>query len=79
MSEFNPDVARSEGWDLFDVDGVFRLQKIDDPGNWDIDLGYTEPKFTDDVEAIIYVAQKAKDGSDYHWRALGLMGSKVRQ
>ena len=70
---FNNTQALSEGWDLFDVDGRIQLQRIDCPS--DHDLGYSEPKFQSDANAIIEVAMKARAGSKYHWDALHLVGS----
>ena len=71
---FDNTQALSEGWDLFDVEGRLQLQKVDDP-EADPSLGYTEPKFDSDAEAIIFVAKQADAGSEYHMTALGLIGA----
>lgn len=72
--KFDPTQAQSEGWDLFDVDGRLNLQRIDDPAA-DAFLGYREPKFPSDADAIIHVAKAADAGSAYHKEALCLIGS----
>jgi hypothetical protein len=66
--------ACTEGWDLWDVDGRIQLQRIDDPGS-DPELGFTEPKFDSDADAIIHVAMHAALGSEYHREALELIGA----
>lgn len=53
-----------EGWNLFDVEGRWQLQRDDEA-----------KKFESDAEAIIFVAGKANEGSDYHMRAIELIGT----
>lgn len=73
--EFDNTIALQEGWDLFDVDGRWQLQRIDDPaGNFDL-LGYSEPKFGNDAAAIIHVANRAGEGSGYHYDAICRLGT----
>lgn len=74
--EFDNAQALDEGWDLFDVDGRFQLQRIDDPAGHEC-LDYDEPKFQSDAHAIVEVATKARAGSAYHWKALALIGTLV--
>lgn len=76
MSLFDNTRALKEGWDLFDIEGRYCLQRIDVPSD-DEFLGYKEPKFASDSMAIIFVAQKAYQGSDYHWGALDRIGMLV--
>ena len=66
--------ALAEGWDLFDVEGRLQLQRIDDPSA-ELSLGYDQPKFDTDADAIIHVAKQADAGSAYHREALYLIGS----
>lgn len=69
--------AQSEGWDLFEVDGRYQLHRIDSP---DLDeLGYSQPKFSTDADALIHVAMKAHFGSEYHRVALETIGTSVAQ
>lgn len=74
MSYGNTLQALEEGWDLFDVDGRFQLQKLDDPASVP-ELGYTEPKFKSDLDALLFVAHQALRGSKYHRNALALIGT----
>ena len=70
---FNSTQALQEGWDLFEVDGRWQLQRIDDPeGN---ELGYDKPKFESDADAIIFVALQAHGGSSYHRTAIEYIGT----
>lgn len=77
MTYFDNDQALHEGWDLFDVDGRFQLQRIDFPEDHGDLLDYTKPKFQSDAHAIVEVATKARAGSKYHWDALHLIGTLV--
>lgn len=65
---FNNDQAFSEGWGLFD-DGY--LQRLDNgphhPGQTD---STGEPCFASDWEAFRWVQIQAREGSEYHTRAL---------
>jgi hypothetical protein len=70
---WNSAQALQEGWDVFDVDGRCQLQRLDDPSSIEA-LGYNEPKFASDTDAIIYVALRAHEGSAYHRDALDLVG-----
>lgn len=70
---FDNTQALSEGWDLVSVDWHFQVQRIDCPTDHE-GLSYTEPKFQSDVDAIIEVAMRAKEGSAYHREALSLVG-----
>lgn len=67
--------ALTEGWDLFHVDydhaSGLEIQRIDDPMSVP-DLGYDDPKFTDDNEAMAFVVSRANTGSAYHKAALSL-------
>ena len=80
MTNLNTDAPWShrqshlEGWAMCELDGRWALQMLDDPSH-DETLGYTQPKFTSDAEAIIFVALKAKDGSAYHWAAINMISS----
>lgn len=55
--------AESEGWDLFEVDGRYQLQKYDDDQVFDTDLA-----------ALLHVARHALNGSQYHLDTLALIG-----
>ena len=66
--------ALTEGWDLFDVDGRWQLQRVDCPSDLDF-LDYDEPKFQSDAQAIVQVALWAYAGSRYHWDALHRIGT----
>lgn len=72
MSIFDNTQALAEGWDLFDTEGRIQLSRIDDPAN--NDLGYDEPKFPSDTEAILFVAKRAMEGSAYHYDAIDSIG-----
>lgn len=61
--------ALAEGWDLFEADGTTQLQRIDWPGE-EPGLGYSEPKFDSDDEALAFVQRRAEAGSKYHRDAL---------
>lgn len=76
MNIFDNDQALREGWDLFEVDGRWQLQRIDDPAA--NGLGYDMPKFASDAHAIIFVAERAASGSEYHMTALHEIGCLVR-
>lgn len=56
--------ALLEGWSMFEVDGRWQLQRDDEA-----------KKFESDAEAIIFVASKANEGSDYHMRAIEMIGT----
>lgn len=71
---FDNTQALHEGWDLFDVDGRWQLQRIDCPSDHDC-LQYNEPKFQSDAHAIVHVSLRAYGGSRYHWEALHLIGN----
>lgn len=73
--------AFSEGWGLFDVEGVLRIQRLDDPksvteGNEHMivpGVDYPdEPVFDGDGDALSYVTGRANEGSEYHKHALAL-------
>lgn len=69
----NSRAACAEGWDLFSLDvdpGRWQIQRLDDPGA-DEDLGFTEPQFATDMEALAHVRQRATY-SDLHAKALKL-------
>ncbi len=72
--EWDGTQAQGEGWDMFDVDGRFHLQRIDCPSDHEF-LDYELPKFMSDVHAIIHVALLASMGSEYHFGALSLQGT----
>ena len=68
-------IAQSEGWDIFTVEREgetphLEIQKLDDPASIP-ELGYAEPKFDYDEDAVAFVADRART-SDYHKRALEL-------
>mgnify|MGYP000855330241 FL=1 len=65
---FDSAQAIQEGWDLFEVNGLLHLQRIDWPDD------ESEPKFVCDTDAIIFVANEARRGSLYHRKALDLIG-----
>jgi len=67
--------AHTEGWDLFDVDGRWQLQRIAFPADWDLD--YTEQKFPTDADALIFVANLAAQGSAFHRFAIVEIGLLV--
>ena len=71
---FDNTQALHEGWDLFDVDGRWHLQRIDCPSDHEF-LDYAEPKFQSDAHAIVQVSLWAHKGSKYHWDALHLIGT----
>jgi hypothetical protein len=71
--KWNNAIALSEGWDLFqtDRDGnppILEILKLDDPASIP-ELGYSEPKFECDEDAVKFVTNKAKT-SKYHANAL---------
>lgn len=74
---FDPSQALREGWDLFDVEGRFQLQRIDRPADHEEvpEIDYATPKFASDADAIIHVALQAAAGSAYHKEALHLIGT----
>lgn len=73
---FDNTQALSEGWDLFNVDGRVQLQRIDDPASVEV-LGYDEPKFASDADALIHLALHANAGSAYHRDAIERIGTLV--
>lgn len=75
--KFDNAAALMEGWDLFDVEGRWQLQRIDDPAADATFLGYDKPKFKSDAKAIMFVARLARAGSVYHMFALELIGTLV--
>lgn len=80
MSNSNTKIAWShrqsnlEGWTMSEMNGRWALQMLDDPTQ-DETLGYVEPKFKSDAEAIIFVALLAYKGSAYHWQAISMINS----
>lgn len=62
---FDGRTARDEGWELANVNGVWVVRRLNDE------------TFGSDAEALIYVAQAAAGGSDYHLAALGFNGRLV--
>lgn len=70
--------ALREGWTLSAVDNRYQIQKLDDPSAVDdIYLGFTEPKFESDSDALIHVALQAHAGSEYHREALSKVATLV--
>lgn len=72
--------AKQEGWLITnDSDGYLRIAKVDDPQAW-IDsgypLGYTEPKFEYDEDAIAFVEKQAEE-SLWHTHALRIHESNI--
>lgn len=59
-------IAKAEGWGLFDVDGRWQLQKLDNSNS-----------FSTDAHAILHVAGKARYGSPYHMAAIAAIGTLV--
>lgn len=62
-----------EGWAVFDIgDGVFEIERIDDPGIDMPDDGKEyRPVFESDLEALMFVYEKAvRENSAFHRRAL---------
>jgi hypothetical protein len=59
-------LARLEGWGLFNVDGRLQLQRVDEIGC-----------FEDDPHALMFVARRASEGSQVHLEALRKIGSLV--
>lgn len=57
------DLSHEEGWGMFEVDGRWMLQRDDEAG-----------KFVDDVDALMWVAQQAREGSARHLVALRKIG-----
>lgn len=69
IDEFPFDVALGEGWAFFEGgDGLWHLCRDDSP-----DIEGVE-KLGSDLDAWVFVAGKARDGSAYHVRALELLG-----
>lgn len=71
--------ACQEGWDLFEVsgctdDGKHMIQRLDDPAS-DAELGFADPKFEGDDEAITFVAERGRQGSELHAKACALHGT----
>ena len=56
--------AGIEGWGMFETEGRWQLQRIDD-----------DPKFRTDTDAILYVADRARAGSAMHLAALDMIGT----
>jgi hypothetical protein len=76
MADFDNTQALQEGWDLFDVDGRLQLQRIDCPGDHrHVGVDYDYPKWHSDADAIVFVARRAYDGSDYHYDAISRIGT----
>jgi hypothetical protein len=71
--------ANREGWDLFDADGVWTIQKLDDPEGVGEDRGVVVPELESDDVAREIVIQKALAGSKYHALALWLEGRNFRE
>lgn len=65
MSELDK-ISKSEGWAIFNADGVMQIQRIDDPEDGMILSG--------DGEAYSYVSGRALEGSVPHALALYLDG-----
>jgi hypothetical protein len=69
---FKSDVARAEGWDIFDCslrdDGTVRveIQRLDSPET-------TQPTFESDHAAWEHVVARAREGSVLHLRALQMV------
>lgn len=68
-----PPQCVSEGWNHFNVEGVVRIQRIDDITEYAVE--FVIPKFDSDEAAIQYVTDKAHRGSQYHMDALSKVGS----
>lgn len=66
FTDFDRATAMSQGWDIFDTDGVFLIQRDDELGS-----------FKDDEEAMNFVITKASTGSRLHLLALWLDGRAV--
>ena len=66
--------AFTEGWGLFDVDGRYQLQGLDNPSDIP-SLGYEEPKFETDMDAMAHVVLQAVAGSVYHAEAMFSIGA----
>jgi hypothetical protein len=65
--------ANREGCDVSSVDeGVLEIQRLDNPEGFDAGLGYTEPKFEGDDEAVAFVHEQAKT-NEYHKLALRMI------
>lgn len=78
-SVVNREDSLKEGWDLFNVDGILQIQKIDDPEGVKTDFGFKdEPHdFKDDSEAIRHVMDSALSGCIRSLLALYLSGHRV--
>lgn len=70
------DQAFAEGWGLFEVDGRYQLQRLDNPADLP-ELGYEDPKFNSDMDALAHVVQQAVAGSVYHAEAMYSIGGLV--
>ena len=68
------DQAFSEGWGLFDVDGRYQLQRLDNPEEIP-GLGYEEPKFESDMDVMAHIVLQAIAGSTYHAEAMYSIGA----
>ena len=83
MKHWNPLAAAHayyEGWSLFDADGQFDIQRIDDPDAW-IDNG-ADPslmlnEFDSDDQALAWVMLCAIAGSEMHRAVLRLHGKLI--
>ena len=64
--------ACKEGWDVFDnSDYSFEIERLDDPAA-DPELGYDEPKFANDDEAVAFVREHARAASSLHVLAIAI-------
>jgi len=81
------DQALEEGWVLSNYDSYrpggtgyshVAIFKLDDPAAVD-GLGYDEPKFATDNEAVDYVVAKALQGSKMHMLAIWLEGHIIER
>jgi hypothetical protein len=73
---YDNDQALKEGWSVFHVNRApnheFEIERIDDPSELHAagTIDYAEPIFKDDHEAMTFVVDQARSGSDYHMGAL---------
>lgn len=72
-------ISKSEGWAIFNADGIMKIQKIDD--TTEIEQSENLPrnsvrKFKSDHSALKFVVNKAKQGSEMHILALYLDGKE---
>lgn len=66
----HPHHSAAEGWGLFDEDGTYKIQRIDDPHE-----GWL--RFKTDDEALGFVFQRSVSGSPYHAAAFQLHATPV--